>query len=113
MIIIGLDYIDQLRAEPFYAAKAVLNAQGIIFFPENREHRDQKAAGISYEDNYKGNALAAMIRPQRLEIRYHQAFVDKEIATLIRNMAKNEALAFWGSWEITYQGRKIEVGGAD
>lgn len=107
MIVIGLDYIDKLRTEPHYAAKAVLNANGIIFFPESREHRDQKAAGISYEDNYQGNALAAMIRPRRLEIRFHQSFSDEEIATLVRNLAKNEALAFMGSWAITYQARKI------
>ncbi len=110
MIISGLDYIDKLRAEPHYAAKAVLNANGIIFFPESREHRDQKAEGISYEDNYQGNALAAMIRPRRLEIRYHQEFADEEIATLVRKLAMNEALVFLASWEITYQARRIDLG---
>ncbi len=113
MIIIGLDYINKLRAEPYYAAKAVLNTNGIIFFPENHEHRDQKAAGISYEDNYKGNALAAMIRPRRLEIRFRQAFSDADIAEIVRGLAKNEALAFLAAWEITYQAREIDLDEVD
>jgi len=58
MLLIGADYLEELVEQGgFYSAKVVFNAKGAIFFPVNQEHRNQKASGISYEDNYKGNAL--------------------------------------------------------
>ena len=39
-----------------------------MFFPGATEHRTVKAAGLSYEDDYKGNAMAAIISGGRIEI---------------------------------------------
>jgi hypothetical protein len=51
-----------------FSAKAVFNQHGVIFFPVDRQHRDQKAPGISYADQSAGNALAVMLSPGMIEI---------------------------------------------
>jgi hypothetical protein len=60
--------------------KLVFNSRGAIFFPVDQQHRDQKAPGISYEDDHAGNALAAILSPGRIEIRRHSDFSDAAIA---------------------------------
>ncbi len=74
MLIIGADYLTSLLSEGSFSAKMVFNANGAIMFPVSQEHRDQKAPGISYEDGYQGNALAAMLAPGKIEIRGHRIF---------------------------------------
>jgi len=37
-----------------------MNEIGILIFPASAQHATVKADGISYEDDYKGNALAAV-----------------------------------------------------
>ena len=64
----GLDLISQLATQDHYQAKMVFNAHGVIFFPTSQEHRDQSGPNISYADNYKGNALAAMTATRLLGV---------------------------------------------
>jgi hypothetical protein len=92
---------------PGFTAKAVLNQHGIIFLPARAQHRDSKATNISYEDDYKGNALAAMLTPGRIEIRYHKAFTDDAVADLLEALTAHPDLAFMRGWSATYQGRPI------
>ena len=108
MQILGLDYITKLiDAQEGFEAKCVFNAHGAIFFSANQQHRDQKAPGISYEDDYKGNALAAMIAPGRFEIRFHRAFTDADVANIVAVIANTDQLAALKNWDFTYQGRPI------
>ena len=37
--------------------KFLLNDSAIAFFPASQQHRDVKLEGLSYEDDYRGNAL--------------------------------------------------------
>ena len=87
----------------------VFNEAGAIFFPANLQHRDQKAAQISYEDDYAGNALAAMLAPGRVEIRYHKNFSDERVTQIVRNLMTEPSLAFMRGWQVTYQGRALLV----
>lgn len=105
MLILGLNWL-QLN-HPGFTIKAVLNHHGIIFFPINQQHRERKAANISYEDDYKGNALAAMLTPGRIEIRYHKAFIDAEVSEVLAALTAHPDLAFMRPWSATYQGRPI------
>ncbi len=107
MTIIGLEYLkSQIECE-HCSAKMVFNEAGAIFFPTKAEHRDQKADGISYEDDYRGNALAAMLAPQKIETRYHEAFSDQRVARIIRQLTRHPGLEFLSAWEVTYQGRCV------
>jgi hypothetical protein len=109
MQIRGTQYIKPLLAQTHFSAKMVFNAQGAIIFPVNQEHRNQKAEAISYEDNYKGNALAAMLAPNKIEIRYHQSFTDTQVANIIKSLKQYPKLSFMADWQTTYQGRPLDT----
>jgi hypothetical protein len=66
-----------------------------------------KAEGISYEDNYKGDAMAAMLMPGLIEIRNHKAFADAEVARIVGRLLQRPELAFMAGWRVTYQGRPV------
>lgn len=80
-----------------------------LFFPVTSEHRDQSGPNISYADNYKGNALAGMISPDRIEIRYHQDFIDEQVSEILSRILSHEQLACIAKYEALYQGRQIRT----
>jgi len=110
MIAIGIELFASVVNERCFEAKAVVNSNGIIVFPQTQQHRDVTAEGISYEDNYVGNALAVMIRPGAFEIRYHKAFTDRQVAEIVRAIAKEPGFESLAVWQITYQGRPVLIG---
>lgn len=110
MFLLGADFLKSLVVQGGFEAKMVLNAKGAIFFAVNQQHRSQKVEGISYEDNYKGNALAAMLTPGKVEIRYHKDFSDERVATIMRALLAQPALSFMREWQVTYQGRRLSLG---
>lgn len=109
MMVIGIEYLDALHASRVADAKMVFNARGAIIFPARLQHRDMKVEGISYEDNYAGNALAAMLRPSEIEVRFHQAFDDREVARIIARLLAQPELASLAIAQVTYQGRPLKV----
>lgn len=110
MRVTGLDYIRGLvESGEGFDAKCVFNQHGAIFFPGHLQHQDQKAEGISYRDNYKGNALAAMVMPGRFEVRYHAGYKDADVAEMVTALARVEGLGFLAEWTVSYQGRRVVV----
>ena len=107
MLILGLEFLSKQLECGTPNAKIVVNENGAIFFPVSEQHRDQKASGISYEDDYVGNALAAMLNPGRIEIRYHEEFSDQRVAAIFGQLAKRQECEFLSTWEVYYQGRRI------
>lgn len=71
MIIHGADLLAGLIDECYPDIKAIFNNVGILLFPSSNQHREQKAIGLSYEDDSRGNALAAIIRLNAIEVRRH------------------------------------------
>jgi hypothetical protein len=107
-LLIGVDHAAALVEGRTYSAKLVFNQSGAIFGPVWTQHRDMKATSISYEDDYKGNALAAMLAPGKIEIRFHKAFKDQKVATILRQLLAAPELAAMRSWQVTNQGRPID-----
>ncbi|MFI4917263.1 MAG: hypothetical protein ACIAS6_12255 [Phycisphaerales bacterium JB060] len=68
-----------------------------------------KAEGISYEDNYRGNAMAAMLKPDAIEVRYHRDFGDDDVARIIRTLFESTSLSIMSHASVTYQGRSIRT----
>ncbi len=68
-----------------------------------------KAEGISYEDNYRGNAMAAMLKPGAIEVRYHRAYSDGDVARIIRTLFEATALSSIRGASVAYQGRPIAI----
>ena len=87
--------------------KFLLNDSAIVFFPTNQEHRDTKIAGLSYEDNYRGNALAGIITSDRVEIRFHSAFTDERVRNIWSQALKVPEIASASLDDVYYQGRKL------
>ncbi len=73
------------------------------------QHREQKAPQISYEDDYAGDALAAMLAPGRIEIRYHRDVSHERAAQIMRVLLAEPRLAFMRGWHVTYQGRTLRI----
>ena len=111
MRLIGLDSILPLIAADHYLFKVIANESGAIFFPYTIEHRDAGQSGIRYADNYAGNALAAMIKPGRVEFRYHKQFSDERVRKIASELLSVPALTFAANFAVTYQNRFLIVGG--
>lgn len=107
MFLIGANFLAKAVGQGGFSAKAVLNANGAIFFSTSQQHRDQKADGISYEDNYEGNALAAMLAPGKIEIRFHKEFTDRAVTEIIASLLAHPDLGFMKGWKVLYQGRTL------
>lgn len=109
MVIRGTEFIKPLLEQQYFSAKMVFNAHGAIIFSVHQEHRAQTVENISYEDNYKGNALAAMLAPGKIEIRYHKSFTDNQVARIISGLKLHPDLFFMSDWHVTYQGRNLDI----
>lgn len=110
MLLAGLEHLFALVEGTAFEGKVVINERGAVFGPVSTQHRDLRADGIAYADDYKGNALAAMLRPGEIEVRFHKAFTDDEVACLIRALSTEPQLAFVLQWRTTYQGRRLDIG---
>ena len=110
MLLIGVDPLATLVRQGEFSAKMVCNERGAIFFPTKLQHCDQKAEGFSYEDNYAGNALATMLAPGRIEIRFHWDFADRRVAELVGRLLAEPSLNSLAGCQVTYQGRPLRGG---
>lgn len=109
MRVTGADILHRLAAGEISEAKLVFNSAGVIALPIAVQHRDAKADGISYEDNYRGNALAAIIRRDHIEIRFHERFRDQDVANLVSDMLRTPQFEFMLPARVTYQGRDLRI----
>ncbi len=103
MHIINADLLEHTQG----TLKFILNESCIFFFPATQQHRDSKSHGLSYEDDYRGNAVAGIVMHDRVEIRYHKAFSDDRIRTIWRRVLSCPELAIARLGQLYYQGREI------
>lgn len=87
--------------------KFQMNDSEIAFFPASLQHRDVKPGGLSYEDDYKGNALAGLIVSGKPEIRFHSAFSDDRVRNLWHQLRSAPECAGLPIGNPTYQGRPL------
>ena len=87
--------------------KFIVNDSAIAFFPAAQQHRDIKVEGLSYEDDYRGNALAGLLTSERVEIRFHSAFSEEHVRSIWSRASKIPEIARAGLGRLYYQGRAI------
>ena len=51
-----------------------------------------KEDGLSYEDEYLGNALAGIIKIHLMEIRVHRDFTEERVTQIVKKLRKLEGL---------------------
>jgi len=108
MQFLGAELVQTLIGQLNFEAKCVFNENGVGFFAASQQHKNMKFPGISYEDDYKGNALAAIIKPGCLEVRYHKDFSDNRVRAIWSLVRAEPSVAFLHNWRIFYQGRAID-----
>lgn len=84
LIQLGANTAAALARDDLPHAKLVFNDRGFIACWSPIQHDTMKAEGISNEDNYRGNAMAAVLKPDAIEIRYHAALHDASVARLLQ-----------------------------
>jgi hypothetical protein len=110
MVVFGPDYVRSMLASDGYLIKLVANESGVYFFPHTTEHRDALQPGLRYADDSAGNALAAMVKPGRIDFRFHRDFSDQRVRNLARRILDHPELAVARSFAVTYQGRTLFPG---
>lgn len=108
MIVTGAENLaERLKDEPLRQHKALLNETGIVIFPASIQHATIKMHGFSYEDDYKGNALAVIFDGQKFEIRWHRDFSEAKVKLLVMELWKHPELEALKEHPVTYQGKSI------
>ena len=103
----GKSSVSHLISNKFFQIKMVFNDNGAILFPVSSQHRDNKRSDISYEDDSNGNALAAMIDQEKIEIRLHRGFSPERVGNIIRNLLRSNELSFLIGKKVSYGAERI------
>ena len=88
-----------------------MNDHAVMFFDGKIEHRTVKPDGLSYEDDYKGNALAAIITNGRIEIRNHRDFSVARVQVIMKSLFECAEMECLRKFSVQYHGKDISVGG--
>lgn len=107
MNVIGADLLRLSLESDAYFLKLLLNDTAAHFFAHTTEHRDATQPGLCYKDDSQGNALAAVIKPKRVDFRFHRAFSDEHVAKLARKLIEHPEACVLADFTITYQGRTL------
>jgi hypothetical protein len=107
MKVLGLESIAPYLAADGYFVKCVLHSSAAVFFPGAIQHRDVKREGVSYEDDYRGNAMAATLTPGMIDVRFHQAFTDGAVREIFDRLLGLPAMEWARGFTVRYQGRVL------
>lgn len=108
MLITGIDVVRAQIQQPGYFFKAIINDSGVVFFSGKTQHSSVKINGLSYEDDYKGNALAAVISNNRIEIRNHRDFDLPHVESIIKALFQDQEIECLNGFSVTYRGQTIK-----
>lgn len=107
MEIVNSELLKSALASNGLSVKFLLGEGVIVFFPATQQHRDIKSHGLSYEDDYGGNAVAGLVTPAGAEIRYHKAYSDERIRALWLRLRASLEFSDSRLGRLLYQGREI------
>jgi len=105
--IVNPELLRQALAGKGSTVKFILNDSAIVFLPVKHQHRDVKSHGLSYEDEYRGNALAGLVTPTGVEVRYHQAYSEERIRAIWTKLRALPDFADARLSRVLYQGKEI------
>jgi hypothetical protein len=107
MKVFGLPSVSHYLAAEGYFVKCVFNASAAVFFPGSIQHRDVKQEGVSYEDDYRGNAMAATFTPGMIDVRFHEAFADSAVKEIFDRLLAQPEMSWAKGFTVRYQGRVL------
>ena len=103
----GLEFLQAALLEEHYFFKLVANDRGVYFFPHSLEHREARQPALRYEDDYAGNALAAIVKPRRIDFRFHRDFSAQRVRNIAERILSHPEIPWPENVAVTYQGRSI------
>jgi hypothetical protein len=103
----GLESITQNLESEGYFVKSIVNTSAAIFFPGSIQHREIKREGVSYEDDYLGNAMAVTITPGKMDVRFHRAYPDDTVRSIFQKLLALPELSWASRFTVQYQGRTL------
>lgn len=109
MRIYGLDSLSAQQKAENFAFKLLINQYVAAFFATSLEHRDVTFPGLRYEDDYSGNALAAMVYRSRIELRYHQNFSSGQVAAIIQQLRPKLPTWMVADLVVSYHGKVLKL----
>ena len=104
---IGLETITQDLEKEGYFVKCIVTSSAAVFFLGTIQHRDIKREGVSYEDDYRGNAMAVTITPGMIDIRFHKAYPDDTVKSIFAKLLALPDLNWASAFTVRYQGRAL------
>ena len=107
MVIVNAELVRRALKQPGATVKFILNDNAIVFFSATQQHRDIKTDGLSYEDNYQGNAAAGLLSSGHVEVRFHARFSESHIRTLWSRIRALPELHDLDLGKLYYQGREV------
>lgn len=88
-----------------YFLKCLINATDAVFFSGTALHRNVKMAGVSYEEDSQGNAIAVTIADGIIDVRWHDKFTDSTVTAIFCELLADPQMAPIAGFKIRYQGR--------
>lgn len=107
MKVSGMESIAPYLAAEGYFVKCIVNGSAAVFFPGAIQHRDVKQDGLSYEDDYRGNAMAATITPGMIDVRFHRDYRDEVVKAIFERLLALPEMKWAGKFTVRYQGRTL------
>ena len=92
---------------PNYQFKLVFNDRGVIVIPGTTQHNTARAPGIWYEHDHRGNALAAMVYRDTIEVRGHADFTPERVRGILMRLSRLSPIGLMLGMPITYRGKPI------
>ena len=83
MNIVGEDFLRASVVDDGYFLKLILNERTAHFFAHTTEHRDASLPGLRYRDDSLGDAVAATIKGNQIDVRKHKAYSQERMQGLI------------------------------
>ncbi len=103
----GLENIAAAVSAEGYFVKCIVNATAAVFFPGSIQHRDVKREGVSYEDDYRGNAMAATLTPGMIDVRFHKDYADPVVKAIFDELLGLPEMKWAAGFAVRYQGRVL------
>jgi hypothetical protein len=107
--VIGLESIATDLSQPIFLVKCLLSEKTVVFFPASTQHADVRVAGLRYEDESKGNALAATMTSKRFGIRLHAKFSAAAVARIVQQLLERDDMLSAKETPVFYGSQNLAV----
>jgi hypothetical protein len=107
MTLYGVEFLNDLPRRQHWEAKCLLGDAGLAIFHPAVQHAQAGFPGLSFREGAAGMAIAGMLRPGVVELRFHAGFSDSRVSELWRRVVALPGAEALRDFAVTYQGRAI------